>query len=319
MSGIVGHITYALLSHRKSQEHRLSCAAIISQHFDHYLSGAYLGVDIMTLPGGVCPECGQEWGYCASMPKTCPDDGAPLTPYVLNHAGESYPSIDIHRAYYGRTHLIFGWHQDEHLCMTWDDLPEFFGACLADANEPAEKAYVLGFISHVVGDCMIKSFQPGLKLHLLNGTYTPQNRPIQDLYSYHEVGIAELGVDWPSLMESVVATPVQTIQAHYMRCAEPSGTLAEKFPEGWRPELKSLLMSVMAENRRYQRIRNVRLLEELKLKDGPEGPECDAGLSMTAEGLNYREMLSLCRESDFRAALDTIAEETAVMFGSASK
>jgi len=318
MSGIVGHLTYALLSHRKALERQLRCAAIISQHLGHYLSGAYLGADIMTLPGGACPECGQEWGYCASIPKDCPDDGSPLTPYSLEHKEEIYPSVEIHNIFYGRTHLIFGWQQDKHLSLKWDDLPEFLGACLADTDSASGQAYVLGFMSHVVGDSMIKSFQPGLDLYLLNGTYTPENRPIQDLFTFHEIGIGELAVDWSSLMESVVATPVQTVQAHYMRCTEPCGKLAESFPEGWRPKLESLLMNVLAENRRYQRIRNARLLDELELTNGPDGFECDPGLSTTARGLKYREMLSMCREAGFRSALETIAVETAEVFESAS-
>ena len=50
-------------------------------------------------------------------------------------------------------------------------------------------------LAHVVGDSLIKSEQPGIELFLLNGKYTPQNRPIQDLYAFHVVGRQEMGLD----------------------------------------------------------------------------------------------------------------------------
>ena len=38
--------------------------------------------------------------------------------------------------------------------------------------------------------------RPGLRLTLVDGTYTPTNRPIQDLVTFHEVGRMALGLDW---------------------------------------------------------------------------------------------------------------------------
>ena len=74
-------------------------------------------------------------------------------------------------------------------------------------------------MTHIVGDSLIKSVRPDLKLELLDGKYTPRNRPIQDLVTYHEVGRRELRLNWDALLADVADTPVEPIQMHYMRVA----------------------------------------------------------------------------------------------------
>jgi hypothetical protein len=175
-------------------------------------------------------------------------------------------------------------------------------------------AYLFGWIAHVVGDSLIKSVQPGITLELLDGKYTPRNRPIQDLFTFHEVGRKELRIDWPSLLSDLVDTPVEPIQLHYMRVAEPQGRLAAAFPNDWIPKRGPLLARVLAENRRYQRVRNARILEELELKRTPGGWQCQEALSEKTGGLSYTEMVELARAADFRHALWQMGEGIVEMF-----
>src|SRR6185436_13691835 len=106
---------------------------------------------------------------------------------------------------------------------------------------------------HVVSDSLIKSVQPGIDLYLLDGKYTPRNRPIQDLFMFHEIGVKELRLDWQSLLADLAETPVEPVQWHYMRIAEPRGELARFFPHDWQPERGELLSAVLHENRRWCR------------------------------------------------------------------
>ena len=320
MSGIIGHITYAMLGRVAAEKRGLPVVPVIDNFLPSYLAGTYLGIDIMTLPGGVCTECGDEWGYCGSKPDSCPNDGSELKPYLLEVDGERHTPIDVHDLFYGRTHLMFGWQKNEQsLTLNWEQLPDYFGHTLSDAVRfygpgACHLAYILGWIAHVVGDALIKSVQPGLKLHLLNGTYTPQNRPLQDLYSFHEVGQKDLGLDWDKLMSDLAHTPVESVQAHYMRATEPRGNLAEHYPDGWKPELERLLTRVMEENRRYQRIRNRRLLKQMELATGSGWRECDAELAENSGIKSYDKMVEMCEEAEFRRALEFIGESVADMF-----
>ncbi len=140
----------------------------------------------------------------------------------------------------------------------------------------------------MIGDSLIKSIQPGLSMRLLNGLYTPLNRPVQDLYDYHEIGCQELGFDWPALLLDVAAAPVEPIQAHYMRVAPPSGALGAGYPDGWAPERQSLLLAVLAENRRYLREYLHAVLQDMSLTQSVSGLQCRAELSAQAGGLSYR-------------------------------
>ena len=83
MSGIIGHMTYAMLGHKAIAKRNLAVARLIQHYQDSYLAGSYLGADIMTLPGGVCPKCNEEFGYGGSAPEKCPDDGTAIVPYQL--------------------------------------------------------------------------------------------------------------------------------------------------------------------------------------------------------------------------------------------
>jgi hypothetical protein len=57
MSGIIGHLTYAILGRQAILEKAPQIAQLIDEHLDSYLAGAYFGADIMTLPGGRCIVC----------------------------------------------------------------------------------------------------------------------------------------------------------------------------------------------------------------------------------------------------------------------
>jgi len=75
-----------------------------------------------------------------------------------------------------------------------------------------------------------------------------------------------------------------------------------------------VLLRLLAENRRYQRIRNGRLLKEIALTEGPDGPQCNPDLSKKTGGLSYTEMVAMADEANFRHALWQIAEAIADLF-----
>ena len=92
------------------------------------------------------------------------------------------------------------------------------------------------------------------------------------------------------------------------------GALGKMHPIGWAPRHEALLLEVMAVNRRYQRIRNSRILKQLELRPTPDGPQCDPVLSQRAKGLTYPEMVVLADKANFRHALWQIGEAIANLF-----
>ncbi len=320
MSGIIGHMTYAILGGLAARQRKLPVAPIIHRHYASYLAGSYLGCDVQTMPEAVCVDTGQEVGYGTAKLETSPITGGPIRPWTLKFEDQEYTPRQIHAMFYGRSHLVFGWKQDqrEH-AIPWDHLPDYLSMVIADGIKlfgPGERhlAYILGWSTHIVGDSLIKSVQPGINLDLLNGKYTPENRPIQDLITFHEVGRKELRLNWRDLMTDLANTPVEPIQLHYMRVANPKGSLGESFPNAWWPEKERLLRAVLAENRRYQKIRNERLLKQLQLRHTPTGWACDEQLSRRTGGLSYQQMVQLSQKAHFRHALWQMGEAVADLF-----
>ena len=74
MSGIIGHVMYAVLGAKAAAARRLPVAPIIQRHWASYLAGAYLGADIQTMPEAICVDTGKEVGY-----GTVPLEKSPLT------------------------------------------------------------------------------------------------------------------------------------------------------------------------------------------------------------------------------------------------
>ena len=74
----------------------------------------------------------------------------------------------------------------------------------------------------------------------------------------------------------------------------------------------------MAENRRYQRIRNSRIIKQLELKQTPDGPQCDEELSRRTGGLTYGQMVDLAGQANFRHALWQISRAIAELFARVS-
>lgn len=68
------------------------------------------------------------------------------------------------------------------------------------------------------------------------------------------------------MLSDVFDCPIEPVQANYMRVGQAQGHLGNKFKAGLESRDLNLLMEVMAENRRYQRIRNSRILKQLALK-----------------------------------------------------
>ena len=311
---------YALLGARAAAQRDLSVARIVERHVSSYLCGAYLGADVGTVPSVICQDTGTLVGYGSERILKSPLTGGPVRSWRLEMDGKFITPRQIHDSFYGRAHIAFGWAaKDKALAVPWDKLPEYFSSVIKDARKlygPGERqlAYILGWITHVIGDGLIKSVAPGLDLHLLDGKYTPANRPIQDLVTFHEIGIKELKLDWLSLLSDLVDCPIEPVQAHYMRVGQAQGHLGNKFKAGWEPQDLNLLMEVMAENRRYQRIRNSRILKQLALKKTKVGLQCDQILSERAKGLKYGEMLELANKANFRHALWQMGEVIAEIF-----
>lgn len=310
---------YAVLGAKAATARKLPVAPLLRRHWGSYLCGAYLGCDIQTLPEAVCVDTGREVGYGTVPLDKSPVTGGAVRPWKLAFAGGEYTARDIHRMFYGRSHLVFGWSAEErHLQEPWDHLGEYFGCAAADARAifgPGERplAYLFGTLAHVIGDSLIKSVRPGLTLHLLDGKYTPRNRPIQDLVTFHEVGVKELKLNWPALLRDLAAAPVEPSQAHTMRVGEARGELGRRFREGWRPDLAPLLNTVMTENRRYLKALLPDWLKELELKRSGSGLDCTEKMRAVS-GLHYAEMVTLAEKANFRHALWQIGEAVADQF-----
>jgi hypothetical protein len=195
--------------------------------------------------------------------------------------------------------------------VPWDHLPEYFAAVIADLGGKDDRAlaYTLGWIVHVVGDSLIKGQQPGIELNLVDGRYTPKNRPVQDLISFHDIGSAELGMDWAKDLAAMAATAMEDIQLHYMRCAEPRGQLAKLFPDGWKPESAATLRAVLAENRRWVKQHALDEIAAMQLTNG----ECSAALHEKS-GLTLAQMREAAREAKFREMLNTMTDQITAMF-----
>ena len=63
MSGVVGHMMYAMLGARVAEQRRLPIVPVIERHYASYLCGSYLGCDIQTLPAATCDQTGEPVGY----------------------------------------------------------------------------------------------------------------------------------------------------------------------------------------------------------------------------------------------------------------
>jgi hypothetical protein len=324
MSGIVGHTLYALLGLRAAEARNLPIAVLLRRHQASYLAGAYLGCDIQAMPEAVCVETGEEVGFGTVPVEKSPYTGGPVRPFRLPVRGAEFTARQIHELFYGRSHLVLGWREQERrLAVPWDRLPAYFAAVVCDGLDsygPGERplAYAFGWMAHVVSDALIKGAQPGLSLHLLDGQYTPRNRPIQDLVSFHEVGRKELGLNWAALLTDLAETPVEPIQSHYMRVGIPNGALGREFGDGWAPERAWLLEAVLVENRRFLRHYVPAVLADMELHETSAGPDCNETLRQTV-GLSYPEMVELAQKADFRHTLWQIGAAVADMFASVTQ
>ena len=321
MSGIIGHTTYAILAAKASEARGLPIAPLIQRHFSTYLCGAYLGCDVQTMPAAVCIDSGEEVGHGPGAVEKSPITGGAVRPWKFPFEGREIPPRELHFQFYGRAHLFLGWSkEDRDIAIPLSEWLDYAADVAGDALElfgPGEQslAYVLGWITHVAGDGLIKSVIDGINLNLIDGTYTAKNRPLQDLISFNEIGIAELGLNWAALLNDLANVPVLPVQLHYMRCGEKQGRLGAHIPKGWEPGNEPLLRALLAENRRYQRIRSPRLVQQLTLKTAANSERiCGAGLSRVAGGLSYMEMLEAAETANFRHALWQMGEIIADVF-----
>lgn len=308
MSGLIGHTMYGLLCLKEVKARGLAVTRLIERHLPSYLCGAYLGCDIQVMPEAVCVDSGREFGFGTVPVEKSPFTGGAVKPWVLLHDGRSFRPTEIHRMFYGRSHLVFGWAKDDiRLAVPWDHLADYCALCIRDSLQAGSGlAYALGWMVHIVGDSLIKSVQPGLRMRLLDGVYTPRNRIVQDQFTFHTIG-DELGIDWEETFRGMASTPVESIQAHYMRIANPIGALGRTFDDGWRPDLATLLDAVLLENRRWlaQHMHDV-----LDVVQTTGGRASEIALRASG-GLDHDAMLSLAEAAGMRATLMFIADQCA--------
>lgn len=320
MSGLVGHSMYAVLAAQIAEERKLSVAPVLRQHFASYLAGAYIGCDIQVMPEAVCVDTGKEVGFGTVPLSKSPLTGGAVKPWTLVHNAHEYRPTDIHRLFYGRAHLVFGWHgADARLAVPWDHLADYCAFVVRDwrtLHEPTERglAWLFGWMVHIVGDSLIKSVRPGIKLQLLDGTYTPRNRPIQDLYAFHEIGVKEMKLDWKQLFDDMAASPIEPIQPHYMRVGEASGRLGTTFAEGWDPAHADLLQDVLKENHRWLTHHAADVLTDMTLTQGADGPVVSETVNRVTGGLGYARMIELAEKAHLRDTLITIATKSVDLF-----
>ena len=312
MSGIVGHTLYAELALREAVHRKLPFARIIQSHRASFHAGASLGSDIQVMPEAVCLDTGKEVGFGTVPLERSPITGGPVRQFKLVTPSGPITAAQAHARFYGRSHLVFGWTAaDKELRVPWDHLPDYFAAVIDDLEQSEKRAlaYTLGWIVHVVSDSLIKGQQPGIELQLLDGRYTTRNRPIQDLVSFHDIGITELGMDWPQVFTALAATPVEDIQLHYMRCTEPRGHLAKLFSDGWKPDASSTLRAVLVETRRYVKHHAADEIANMQLTNG----ECRESLRQLT-GLTLNEMRIEAQRAKFRPMLDVMTGHILAMF-----
>lgn len=314
MSGIIGHSVYAVLGMQAAAERGVPLAHLVLRQFSSYLAGAYLGSDVQIVPAVTCVATGKRYGCCGMKIERCPETGGETVPWRLRHEGREYSGSDIHAKFYGRSHLIFGFSkEDQQLRVPWDHLADYAAAAVEDAFAlfPASErtvAYVLGWLVHVVSDSLIKSYQPGIDLHLVDGKYTPKNRVLQDLYCLNEVGVKRLGLNWDAILHDCAGLEWEAVQLHYMRIGEPRGQLGKLFGSGWLPE-RSLAEAVLQENRRHFRTYYLEELNAVRLKDGECSPEIQK-----STGLKYAAIVATCERVGYRKALRQMGDQIATMF-----
>ena len=317
MSGLVGHTMYAVLAAEVAEKRGLSIAPVLRKHFASYLTGAYLGCDIQVMPQAVCMDTGREAGFGTVPLERSPITGGEVRPWFLEHDGQRHTPKQIHQMFYGRSHLVFGWHGDDaRLAVPWDHLPDYCALVVRDLRDRPDfsdrsLAYVFGWMVHVVGDSLIKSIRPGIKMQLLDGTYTPRNRPIQDLFTFHKIGIEERGIPWAKWFDEMAATPVEAIQPHYMRIGGRDGALGRMYGEGWWPEQVSLLNAVLKENRRWLKHHAEDVLRDMTLTNGTE---VSANVGKATGGLTYARMMEMAENAEMRQTLAIIASEAVSLF-----
>jgi hypothetical protein len=320
MSGIVGHTMYAIHAAQIAEERKLTIAPVLRGHFASYLAGAYLGCDIQVMPEAVCVDTGREVGFGTVPLEESPLTGGAVRQWFLIHDGQRYRPGRIHELLYGRSHLVFGWRGTEvNLAVPWDHFADYCALAVQDwraLHEPSERglAWLFGWMVHIVGDSLIKSVRPGITMHLLDGTYTPRNRPIQDLYTFHEIGVKEMRLQWAKLFDDMAASPIEAIQPHYMRIAQTGGALGRTFTEGWKPEHAGLLQAVLKENHRWVKQHGADVLRDMALTDGADGPVVSAAVSRMTGGLNFPQMIALAEKAQLRRTLRLIAEEAVSLF-----
>lgn len=299
---------YGILALKAAKGRGLPITPIIERHLPSFLCGAYLGCDIQVMPEAVCVDTGREVGFGTVPLEKSPLTGGAVRPWLLVHDGQMYRPKQLHELFYGRAHLVFGWAKPEvSLRVPWDHLADYCALAIRDDMTSARGlAYALGWMVHIVGDSLIKSIQPGIRMHLLDGVYTPRNRIVQDQFTFHTIG-GELGVDWIKTFRDMAATPVEAIQPHYMRVGKKRGELAQLFDEGWKPELEPLLATVLAENRRWLPHHTEDVLRVVQLTDDKASEEANR----VSGGLEHEKMLAMAEAAGMRRTLVTIAEQCA--------
>jgi hypothetical protein len=111
-----------------------------------------------------------------------------------------------------------------------------------------------------------------------------------------------------------VEAPVEPVQFHYMRIAEPRGQIARLFPHDWQANQTELLRAVLTENRRWCRFHAQDVLRDMQLLTTTDGRvECNDTFRQLT-GLNYAQMIELAQQAKLDRACWQMGEAIADMF-----
>jgi len=223
------HVTYAVLGAQAATARRLPVAPLLRRHWASYLCGAYLGCDIQTFPKQCvwtrAAKSGTAW---CRWPESPHRRRGPAMEALLD--GREYTRVTSTGCFTGdRTWSLAGARRNS-TCrnpgtiwpITSRARPLTRGPALARANV----RWPISSHARARGRRQSHQVRPRRpEAAFTRRQYTPRNRPIQDLITFHEVGRKELNLNWARPAGGSRWLPaVESLQPHTMRVARHAAT-----------------------------------------------------------------------------------------------
>lgn len=216
-------------------------ARIAAAHLPSVYAGAYEGADCQIMPLALCDGCGRVvgLGHLPDVP-LCEYCGGTLRPYRFHFAGQDWDALSLHGAFYVRSHLglpVSSPHSDRsHLPL--DATRSVWRNVLCDAFTTAHAgplisadpgrwewavAFVLGWITHVVADLVMKGFWPETvtDTSFVDGLYGPKSRMAWEHLILSTL-CDEMGISGEGLLYGLPGGDDNGIMLHYMMVNEPA-------------------------------------------------------------------------------------------------